>query len=94
MRRTTARTCGAQHVKVQGHYAILSATLLLQLHFNSSRDTHVVPDEVILCIMEKIVLSPIWRDFIAGTIKMSIREGVECRCSNKVALKIALWQSV
>ena len=37
--------------------------------------------ELILRIMVKIVLSPIWREFIRD--KMSIKEGAECSCSNK-----------
>ena len=61
--------------------------LLLQLHFNSFPDAYLVPIELILCIMEKIVLSPIWCDFIRD--KMSIKEGVERSYSNKVSLKTA-----
>ena len=38
-------------------------TLLLQLHFNSFSDANLIPIELILRIMEKIVLSPIWCDF-------------------------------
>ena len=33
-------------LKAQGQYAIFSATLFLQLHFNSFLDAHLVPDEV------------------------------------------------
>ena len=53
------------------HYAILSGTLLLQLHFNSSPDAHLVPDEVILCIMEKIELYAKWCDFIRDKMSSS-----------------------
>ena len=61
-------------------------TLLLQLHFNSVLDAYLAPIELVLCIMEKIVLSPICSDFIRD--KMSIIEGVKCSCSNRVVLKI------
>ena len=56
-------------VKARGHYETLSATLLLQLHFNSFPDAHLVPDEVILCNIETLLLSSVWCAFI--------REGVE-----------------
>ena len=52
----------------------LRCTLLLQLHFNCFPDASLVPIELILCIMEMIVLSPTWCDFIRD--KMSIKEGV------------------
>ena len=92
--------------KARGHSAI-RCTLLLQLHFSEFNNAYLVPIELILCIMEKIVLSPIWCDFIRD--KMSIKtelsavaatlhqgqdehqDGVECSCSNKVALKVAQW---
>ena len=54
---------------------------MLQLHFNSFADAYLVPIELILCIMEKIALSPIWCPFIRD--KMSKKEGVACSCSNK-----------
>ena len=65
------------HVKARSHYVILCALCccnctstpslmlilsLLQVHFNCFPDAHLVPIELILCIMEKIVLSPIWCD--------------------------------
>ena len=75
-------------IKARGHYA----TLLQQLHFNFFPDDYLVPIELILCIMEKMVLSPIWCDCIRD--KMSIKEGAECSCSNKVALKITVVQSL
>ena len=37
-----------------GRYAILGATLLLQLHFNSFPGTYIVHIDVILCIIAKI----------------------------------------
>ena len=48
---------------------------MLQLHFNSYPNAYLVPIELILCIMEKIVLPPTWCDF--NRDKMSIRDGVE-----------------
>ena len=50
-------------------------TQLLQLQFNSFDEAHLAPDEVVLCNTEKLVLSPIWCDYIWN--KLSIREGVE-----------------
>ena len=44
-------------VNAQGQYEILSATVLLQLHFNSFPDVHLASNEVILCSIKKIVLS-------------------------------------
>ena len=52
-------------------------------------DAYLVPVELILCIVEKIVLSPLWCDFVRD--KMSIKEGVTCSCDSKLAMKIALW---
>ena len=73
--------------KGSGPLCNFRCTLLLQLRFNSFPATCLVPIELILCIMEKIVLSPIWFDYIRD--KMSIEEGVGCSCSNKIALKIS-----
>ena len=54
-------------VKAPGHYAILSETLLLQLHFKSFPNAHLVPEEVTPYVA--------YYDFIGD--KMSIREEVE-----------------
>ena len=63
-----------EQLRARGHYAISSATLLLQLHFNSFPDAHLVPDEVTLCNTEKVP-SSIWCDLIRDN--MSIRAGVD-----------------
>ena len=68
-------------------HRVFRFTLLLQLNLNSFPDAYLVTIELILCIMKKIVLSHIWCDFISD--KMSIKEVVECSCSNKDALNIA-----
>ena len=73
--------------KTRGPLCDFRCTLLLQLHFNSIPDAYPVHIELILCIMEKIVLSHIWCGFIRDT--MSNNEGVKCSCSKRVALKIA-----
>ena len=40
-------------------FYVLFVAANLQLHFNSFPDAYLVPIELKLCIMEKIVLSPI-----------------------------------
>ena len=72
-------------------FYVLFVAANLQLHFNSFPGAYLVSIELILCIMEMIILSPIWCDFIRDKIR--IKEGVECSCSSKVALKIAWWSS-
>ena len=67
-------------VKARGQYAILGALCCCNCTSNSFPDAHLVPIELILCIMEKIVLSPIWCEFIRN--KMSIKdELIECSCT-------------
>ena len=69
----------------RGQYSIFSATLLLQLNFNFFFDVHLVPDEVILCNIEKIVLTS-YGVTLSGTLWASGKE-LRCSCSNKIALK-------
>ena len=54
----------------------------MKLHFNTFPDAHLVPDEVILCNMGKIVLSPVWFDFIKD--KMTISDVVEMQLHHSV----------
>ena len=48
------------NVEARGHYAILRATLLLQLQFNTFPNTHLVPDEV----------TPYWRLYTIFSCRM------------------------
>ena len=63
--------------KALGHYTNFRCISLLQLH--SLTNVYLVLIELILCVMQKIVLSPRRCDFIRD--KMSIKEGVECSCT-------------
>ena len=72
-------------LKARAAVSYFRCGLLWQLPFNSVPDAYLVHIILILFIMEKIVLSPIWCDFIRD--KMSIKEGVEAVAATKLHSK-------
>ena len=80
------RTRIQDKAKVSGPLCDIGCTLLQQLQFNSFPDTYLVPTELILFMMEKILLSPIWCDFIRD--KMSIKELQQQNCTeNRIVVQ-------